>query len=299
MAETTTTHLAPVLDVTPVLAGYRAHLEQAALAPLSRRSYARRVGAYLEWLAARPEHVGALEDPRARDWAVRDYRGALKDVKRAPATINGALAAVDDLYRYLGLGPASAKRETIPQGAPRGLSDAQLRRLLRALEARRRPRDRALVALMAFGGLRVAEVAGLEVGDVAITARTGTVRVRRGKGDVERAVPLPKEARGAVAAWIAGRPKGPGPALFAGPTGEPLSVRAMHRAVAGAGRAAGMDLSPHALRHTYVTRLVRQGVDLATVAELAGHRRLETTRRYARPSEEDRQAAVELLELDY
>jgi len=286
------------LDPSSVLPGYRAHLDRAALAPLSRRSYLRRVASFLDWLGEHPEHGQALVDARARDWAVRDYRGALKDARRAPATVNAALAAIDDLYRHLGLGPAKAKRESIPQGAPRALSDVQLRRLLRALEARDRPRDRAVVALMAFAGLRVAEVAALEVADISLTARTGAVRVRRGKGDAERAVPLPAEARAALAAWLVIRPD-EGPALVPGPNARPLTVRALHRAVAAAGRAAGLDLSPHALRHTYVTRLVRRGVDLATVAELAGHRRLETTRRYARPSDEDRQAAVEALAVDY
>ncbi len=296
----TTIAMAPLVEVADVRAAYQAHLERTALAPLSRRSYQRRVGAYLEWLSGQADHGRALSDGSARDWAVRDYRGALKVAKRAPATVNAALAAVDDLYRFLGLGPAQARRETIPQGAPRALSEPHLRRLLRALEARRRPRDRALVSLMAFAGLRVAETAGLETDDVALTARTGTVRVRRGKGDAERTIPLPQEARSAVAAWLGVRPGESGTWLFPSPSpGRPLSVRAIHRAVVAAGREAGVELSPHCLRHTYVTRLVRHGVDLPTVAELAGHRRLETTRRYARPSDEDRLAAVEALAVDY
>ncbi|MGH2929979.1 MAG: tyrosine-type recombinase/integrase, partial [Solirubrobacteraceae bacterium] len=239
--------------------------------------------------------------PSDRDWAVRDYRNALKDARRAPATINAALAALDDFYRFLGLGAArKVRRDSVPQGAPRALSEEQLRRLLRALECPGRVRDRAAAALMVFAGLRVAEVASLDAADVSLTARTGAARVRRGKGDAERVVPLPAEARAALAAWLAIRPGESGPALFPSPGGaERLSVRALHRGIAGAGRAAGLSTSPHALRHTYITRLVRRGVDLPTVAELAGHRRLETTRRYSRPSDADRQAAVELLELDF
>jgi integrase/recombinase XerC len=58
--------------------------------------------------------------------------------------------------------------------------------------------------------------------------------------------------------------------------------------------AAGLQLSAHVLRHTFVTRMVRAGVDVVLVAELAGHRSLETTRRYALPTAADREAAVEL-----
>jgi site-specific recombinase XerD len=58
-------------------------------------------------------------------------------------------------------------------------------------------------------------------------------------------------------------------------------------------------LSAHVLRHTFLTRMVRQGADLVLVAELAGHRRLETTRRYSLPSDADRLLAVERLQIDY
>jgi site-specific recombinase XerD len=53
------------------------------------------------------------------------------------------------------------------------------------------------------------------------------------------------------------------------------------------------------LRHTCLTNLVRGGEDSVKVAELAGHRRLDTTRRYSPPSQADRQAAMERLERDY
>jgi integrase/recombinase XerC len=61
---------------------------------------------------------------------------------------------------------------------------------------------------------------------------------------------------------------------------------------------AGVALSAHVLRHTCVTNLVRGGHDLVLVAELAGHRRLETTRRYSLPSEADRHAAMDSIEID-
>jgi integrase len=62
---------------------------------------------------------------------------------------------------------------------------------------------------------------------------------------------------------------------------------------------AGLELSAHRLRHTCLTGLVRRGNDLVMVAELAGHQKLDTTRRYTLPSAADRQAAVEGLQIDY
>jgi len=63
-------------------------------------------------------------------------------------------------------------------------------------------------------------------------------------------------------------------------------------------RAAAVELSAHVLRHTCITKLVRKGSDVVLVAELAGHRRLETTRRYSLPSQADRQLAMDGLEVE-
>ena len=284
------------------LAGYRQHLDRSALAPSTRLAYGRHAARYLTWLAGQPHRQAALEVPDQRDWAVRDWRRSLiEDDRLAPATVNAALAGVDDLYRHLGIGPPrKVARQHLPPVAPRALTEVQLRRLLRAVEARCNPRDRAAIALMAFAGLRVSEVAAVRLDDIAVTARTGRVHVRAGKGDQPRDVPLPAEARSAVADWLAARPGvPPSSALFPGPDGRPVTVRCLHRAVTAAGNAADLTVSPHALRHTYVTRLVRQGADLPLVADLAGHRRLETTRRYSLPTDADRQAIVESLVVDY
>jgi integrase len=74
-----------------------------------------------------------------------------------------------------------------------------------------------------------------------------------------------------------------------------LTSRALDLIVRQIGKDAGLQISAHVLRHTMVTNLVRAGNDIVLVAELAGHRRLETTRRYSLPSEADRATAVEAL----
>jgi len=283
-----------------VLDEYRDHLSRSALATSTRAVYLRHASGFLGWLAEHPEHASALIDGHARDFACRDYVAERRNRQLAPASVASLAAGLGDVYRFLGLGPPTRLPRPRPTTlAPRALDDTELRRLLRAVEATARPRDRAVVALMVFAGLRVSEVAALDVGDVALSARTGIVHVRHAKGDQQRRVPIPAEARGALSAWLAVRPDttGAGP-LFPGPVGR-LSIRALHRIVTGIGRRGGLEISPHDLRHTYLTRLVRQGKDLVLVAELAGHSRIETTRRYVRPSAADAQSAVEDLAIDY
>ncbi len=126
--------------------------------------------------------------------------------------------------------------------------------------------------------------------------------VRRGKGDRYRQVPLNVEVRDALDAWLARRatlPHSDGPALFLSLKGQRLSARAIDLILRRLGRQADVELSAHTLRHTCLTRLVRAGNDIVLVAELAGHARLETTRRYSLPSDADRQAAMDALTVDY
>jgi len=163
-------------------------------------------------------------------------------------------------------------------------------------------RDRAILTMLLFTALRIGELATLDRDDVAISARKGVVTVRRGKGDRYRQVPLNGEVRDALDAWLAKRvslPQSDGPALFLSLKGQRLSARAIDLTLRSLGQRADVTLSAHTLRHTCLTRLVRAGNDIVLVAELAGHARLETTRRYSLPSDADRQAAMDGLTVDY
>ena len=130
-------------------------LERAPLALRTKDAYGQHVAAYGAWLAERREGAKAIADPKARDYAARDFKRHLKvDRGWKPSSVNLALAAVDHFNRFLGLGPANVKREPLAQAAPRALSIDQQRDLLRAAEASR-PRDRAIVMLLLYTALRL------------------------------------------------------------------------------------------------------------------------------------------------
>jgi integrase/recombinase XerC len=295
----------PALDDrrAALLQEYLRWLEGRPLAARSRQAYAHQVGRYLTWLADRsPVDGNPLVDGDARDWAVRDYKRHLKAVERwKPASVNLALAALDSFYTQLGLGRPVVRREDMPAKAPRALTEEQQRRLLRMCE-RAPARDRATVVVLLYTGLRLAELVALDVDDVRVSARKGLVVVRSGKGDAYREVPLNALVRQVLEEWLPERgwraPEGER-ALLVGRGGRRLSKRSVDDVVRGLGKDAGVKLSAHVLRHTFLTRMVRQGSDLVLVAELAGHRRLETTRRYSLPSDVDRLLAVERLQIDF
>jgi site-specific recombinase XerD len=275
------------------------------LAECSRREYARNVRAFCAWLEQTPDHAGwqgdPLSDPLARDHAARDYRRYLQVERRAAAsTVNLALASLDALYRCLGLGRPNVRREKPAPGAPRALDEERQRRLLLAAEAAP-VRARALVMLMLFTALRISEAVALDVDEVRITARKG-VLVVLGKGELRREVPLNALVRQVLDEWLEHRSTLAAEgerALWVSRAGGRLSARSADRDVRAVAAGAGLALSAHTLRHTCLTALVRRGNDLVMVAELAGHQKLDTTRRYTLPSAADRQAAVEDLQIDY
>jgi site-specific recombinase XerD len=299
----TATPLPPALAA--VLADYTTALQRAPVSAETRRTYASKVRQYFAWLAATADLDGdPLTDPRARDWAVRDYRTWLLTVlKRRPATINNALAAIDDFYTHHGLGPAVAQRLDLPDLAPRALDKRATLRWLRAVEACPSPRDRALAGIPLYAGARIAEIVRMDTSDVRLSARKGTLRLL-GKGDKPREVPAVAQLREDLRLWMQERADWPGaednPALFLNRRRGRLSARGASSVIAGIAEAAALDdpASAHVLRHTCATILVRGGTDLVTVAAILGHARLETTRTYSKPTEADYLRALELLPID-
>jgi integrase/recombinase XerC len=159
-----------------------------------------------------------------------------------------------------------------------------------------------------YTALRLAELAALDIDDVSMSARRGRLRIRSGKGDAYREVPLNSACGAALQDWVVmrarqvstlaavdGVPGGVTAALWLSRSGNRLTSRAIDLVIRRLATDAGLELSAHVLRHTSITNLVRSGADVVLVAEIAGHRRLDTTRRYSLPSDADRDAAVEAV----
>jgi site-specific recombinase XerD len=294
------------VDAEAVLATYAGWLKRQPLATRTRDAYLAQVRGFLSWLAGSEHGPEALADPHVRDWAVRDYKRHVKTAKRwAPASVNQALAAIDNFYRSLAAGRPEVPREELAQVAPRSLEEADQRRFLRIVEASPSPRNRALATIFFYAGLRLSELAALDLVDVEMSARRGRLKVRTGKGDAYREVPLNSASRKALEEWLeartdqlsadAGGREVEETALWLSRSGRRMSSRAVDLVVRRLATEAKLELSAHVLRHTFVTNLIRSGADVVLVAEIAGHRRLDTTRRYSLPSQADKDAAVEAV----
>lgn len=151
-------------------------------------------------------------------------------------------------------------------------------------------RDRAILELLYGSGLRLSEIASLDLDDVDLGAATARVL---GKGRKERIVPLGPPCVAALMEWRAQRmalrsSKRPahGTALFVGRAGTRLGVRRIEALVHsyGALSSGRNDIHPHALRHSCATHMLEGGADLRAIQELLGHASLATTQRYTHVS---------------
>lgn len=165
----------------------------------------------------------------------------------------------------------------------------------------RQVRDRAIVMVLMYGGLRISEIESLTIGDVILRERSGELTVHSGKGDKDRIVALPLDARRSLEEWLDIRPEAEHQSVFT-TTRRPyasLGRRAMQEMVVEIGRKAefdkdGIQLTPHLLRHTAVY-LWREDNDHFVVAAQMGHKDINTTMRYGRPSGKDlRRAAAKI-----
>jgi len=287
------------------LAAYDAWLGRQPLSAKTCVIYRLQVRQYGAYLAQRPLTADdPLRTPFARDYAVRDYKTYLKTERQAkPTSVNLALAAIDHFHQFFGNDQLHVQCESLPAQAPRALKSEEQKAFLRAIERTSSVRDKAIAQLLFYTAIRLGECAALNLDDVRISTSKGVIIIRSGKGNTYHEVPLNAEVREALRIWLKERTKwfsqNSEPAFFLYPKGKRLSARAIDLIIRRIGTEARLELSAHVLRHTCLTNLVRRGNDLVLVAEIAGHKRLETTRRYSLPSVEDREHAMEGLRVDY
>ena len=287
------THLAKERDQSPhTLKAYRRDLE--AFRAFADRFY----GAGWRW--AQVDRLG-----------VRGFLGELDRRGLSKRSAARALSALRSFYRYLqlhhGIANAvvrAARTPKLEKRLPSYFRRDEMEALFRHAEALAESRDflalrdLAMLELFYSSGLRLAELAGLELRNLDLL--TDQVKVR-GKGRKERIVPVGAKASQALRAYLlareaaARRPGAERTAVFLNRNGRRLGVgtiqRRMHRlfdAAAGAGGGRRV----HSLRHTFATHLMDAGADLRAVQELLGHASLSTTQIYTHTS-------VERLKLVY
>ncbi len=286
-------------DLNAQLLAFERYLES------ERRAAPLTVATYMRDLRAFARHLEEQSGPTAAEAIdVRHLRAFLAQQRHAneSATVLRKIAALRAFYRFL------VRRGLVSKNPAAELKTPKLRRKLpkfleveRAAETVEMPtsvgttaahlRDQAMLELLYGSGLRVSELAGLDLD--ALDLGQGTARVL-GKGHKERVVPVGHKAREALREYLGVRSALRHPkhhtqdadAVFLGVRGERLGVRQVQNLVKryGALATGRPDLHPHALRHSCATHLLDAGADLRSIQELLGHVSLSTTQRYTHVS---------------
>jgi len=219
---------------------------------------------------------------------------------RAAWTVRRKIACLSSFYGYLmDMGHVHhnpAHRVPLPrvaQKVPTTLDEDEAHALAQAAPT---PWLKCAITLLLSTGLRRAELVSITLDDLDLE---NAQLVVQGKGAKQRVVPLTEASIEAIQHYLAARPETGSDHLLVSQWGEPLHPRAVNRKLQVALKRAGLSdkgVTPHQLRHTFATHLIRNGVDVRTVQELLGHSDLATTAKYLHSDTRTKRAAVTTLD---
>ncbi|MBI4331656.1 MAG: tyrosine recombinase XerC [Chloroflexi bacterium] len=273
-----------------LLEKYTAFLKvERSASPYTIRNYITDIGDFLSFLQV--QKIGSLEE--VDNNLMRRYLAWLMDLNTAKGSIARKLSALRSFYRYLMRENLAARNPVATTGTPKldrrlpsFLTEDEIKEVLQSPDGStpQGVRDRALLELLYASGLRVSEIAGLNLENVNLETRE--IRVT-GKGAKERITLMGQPAAQALAAYLQkARPALLGvkrtEALFLNKDGARMAVRRFQYVLDKYAAMAGLTrkIHPHLFRHSFATHLLDGGADLRVVQELLGHSRLSTTQVY-------------------
>jgi integrase len=225
---------------------------------------------------------------------IGSWKGAMLDAGKSTSTINRRLATLGSFLtwaldeRLIARAVKPAKGIKLEELGHRGLEPRDERALLRKCEEN--PRDRSVIHILLYSGMRVGELAALKWRDIRLADRKGSITIAYGKGGKTRRLPVHIKVRAALDTLGLDEHRGTDRHVIYGRRG-PLQVRAIQSIVERYGVAA------HALRHTFARKFLRANPGaLEELSRILGHESLDTTKRYAMSSEDDHQAAVDRID---
>jgi site-specific recombinase XerD len=269
-------------------AGFVAGLRRRGRAPKTVGSYRSDWVGFNEWYFESYDVSFSVETVAGEQ--VKAYLEHLKSEGMRPATVNRKLVF---LKRYVGwahsiglvrpeINSAVRSVKPVPQGPrrPKGLSDIELKRFLREVERRASPRDQAIVYTLLGTGLRVSELAEMDMSQVITNGRRCMVLLNdeRPQGIRVRRLNVTGIPKRKLRQYLIYRGRSTG-LVFLGERG-PLTANAIQRIVRKYCGFAKVKASPSILRHTFANLFLEREGDVVALADLLGHESLETTRLY-------------------
>jgi len=274
------------------------------------RGVARMVGAdsidVVPWHLLKHEHVVAIKtkalemgkSPATVNLMLAGIRGAVR------TAWNMGLMTAEDLARIEAV--KGVKSHTEPKG--RRITSGELGAIMKGInpETPSGKRDAGIIALAYCGGLRRQEIAKLQVENVNDLGEELEITIKAGKGRKDRVLFLNNGGADAVRDYLSVRGDSSGFLFWASLKGGQLTEdskmtdQAIYARIKRCAKVAGVKtLSPHDMRRSFVSDMLDNGVDISTVASMAGHSSVSTTQRYDRRGDEAKRKAAKALHLPY
>ncbi|AEH23804.1 site-specific tyrosine recombinase/integron integrase [Pyrococcus yayanosii] len=198
-------------------------------------------------------------------------------------SINLVVQALKAYFRFEGLEEEAEKLKSpkVPRTLPKSLTVEEVRRLLSVIPPTKR-RDRLIVLLLYGAGLRVSELCNLKKSDIDF--ERSLIIVRGGKGGKDRVVPISKVLLEGIRAYLESRNDDSEYLLVEErrKRKDRLSPKTVWYLLKKYGERAGVEVTPHRLRHSFATHMLERGVDIRVIQELLGHSNLATTQIYTK-----------------
>lgn len=263
----------------PDLLRFTQELELQKRSRYTIKHYAQVVNRFHAWLERQRGRSVPLRAATAAD--LKQFQIHLTTQRNhRKTTLYAAVKALQAFFRSLKTDVAKElKAPRRGQTLPKYLTEPEAQRLREASAAD--ARAHAIISLLLFTGLRVGELCRLTIGNIDFEDRT--LRVLSGKGDKDRLVIASDTCMQAVRRWLEMRPPAATDHLFSSKNGRSaLPERAVQRLVRKTAKAAGLEktVTPHVLRHTLATTLLRRGGDIRFIQRILGHASIATTQVY-------------------
>ncbi|KOF57464.1 hypothetical protein AGR56_13860 [Clostridium sp. DMHC 10] len=229
--------------------------------------------------------------------------------KQSTNTINRKVKSIVQYVKYLNNTDISnikvetkdVKQKSVDNIEVKVIDKQDLYKLKRTIYASNNKRDICIYEILINTGVRCSELCNIELDDICLTERNGSnnysyVDIRNGKGNKNRKINLNSAVVKAIKDYLEIRPITKISTLLIGQRGA-LTRIAINKMLDGYCRDAHIDtVNPHMFRHTFCTTLIKNGTDVKTVAQLAGHSSTDITYKYyVNSSSEDKQNAVDIL----
>jgi len=277
---------------------YKQQLEASGKAHATVVAYAKDIEQMTDFLAKK----GKLEAIDVKAVDIDDFKDLLKKQRYTGKSISRKINSIKSFFRYvvnegdLANNPAEeVSHPKFEQQPPRVLSKLEYRALRDA--CRGDVRIFAIVELLLQTGMRISELASLQLTDIDLERNVIIVRAQNSRDT--RKVPLNMAAKNSMQDYLQIRPRAKEKTIFLTKTCRPFLVRNIRTAIDRYFRLAGIkDAKVNDLRHTFIVEQLKAGTPLVYVSQLVGHKRITTTEKYLKLiEEEDMEPKVEIEQL--